>query len=669
MDRSSDGGMTRMVTEESLRAEILEELKGRRGLSPEELLRSVRLGHVAKAIDELLFFTPPKDFASLVGDVERALRSGFVSASGDEQAWSLEFATDLATRLSSYMPRWNLVDAARHSRSALSLEEVRVCAGRAKDLALWMATEQPAIARTLLDERRADAAVRLKAEAAPEPVAAAQAWVGDSLDDYLTNFHQAVEASNLRRIAELRAGGKTRSEISNDYAAFLPYALHLGASFVTCNPPLVDIAWQADPPRWNGVADRLLAADPEASGDDLARQMTLEVVLSNMHLLRPIFLLTAGQTGCVSLQVNPKRHDDAESMIRDATSIYQELRRRLNGGVPNVVFKLPATWAGLQACRALTSDGIGVNITVNFALFQHLRFAEAIQAGQSLFSVLSHMSGRLAFPVRDELLAMLGELARHGIDESQVRQAAAWSGIIVLKRLHQLLLARGYDLARVKPLIASMRIYEGEMYRGLPSPIPDISEVVGTGILTVFPNVRRAFDSLPKLEIGPGQIEASPPGWALPILAHSEIFRQAYYVQARGWGDDGKEMRPERVLALEDVSATADWLPVRNTLNEFCKAYDVFVERIEGRRRLMDLQRTAPSSSAWTPAEGTCLTRALMHFDISTVKETLQWLCSIEPNQTVGVVLRSSEVCQALQSRGDAQLEPIQAQALARHAS
>jgi hypothetical protein len=52
------------------------------------------------------------------------------------------------------------------------------------------------------------------------------------------------------------------------------------------------------------------------------------------------------------------------------------------------------------------------------------------------------MSGRLAFPVRDELLGKLGELGRHGIDEAQARLAASWSGIIVLKRLHQLLNAR-----------------------------------------------------------------------------------------------------------------------------------------------------------------------------------------------------------------------------------
>ncbi len=212
-----------------------------------------------------------------------------------------------------------------------------------------------------------------------------------------------------------------------------------------------------------------------------------------------------------------------------------------------------------------------------------------------------------------------------------------------------------------------MRVYEGEMYRGLPSPIPDISEVVGTGILTVFPNVRRAYDSLPGLSIGARQIEAPAPETMLPILAHSEIFRQAYYVDVPGWGDDGGEMKPEHVLALEDEAATAEWLPVRNTLNEFCKAYDVFVERIEGRRRLMDLRRKAPSSTAWTPGDGSCLTRALMHFDVSTVRESLEWVCSLEPSPSVGSVLRDPAVAQALQTRGDGELEAIRARALARH--
>ena len=122
------------------------------------------------------------------------------------------------------------------------------------------------------------------------------------------------------------------------------------------------------------------------------------------------------------------------------------------------------------------------------------------------------------------------------------------------------------------------------------------------------------------------------------------------------------------VLSLEDEAATADWLPVRNTLNEFCKAYDVFVERIEGRRRLMEL-RSRPPSSAWTPAETACLTRALMHFDVSTVSETVQWLGELEPSPSIGMVLRNGEVRQGLESRCDVELRASVALALARHAS
>jgi hypothetical protein len=37
-------------------------------------------------------------------------------------------------------------------------------------------------------------------------------------------------------------------------------------------------------------------------------------------------------------------------------------------------------------------------------------------------------------------------------------------------------------------------------------------------------------------------------------------------------------------LALVSRSATAGWTPVANTLDEFCKAYDSFVDRILARR-------------------------------------------------------------------------------------
>jgi hypothetical protein len=61
----------------------------------------------------------------------------------------------------------------------------------------------------------------------------------------------------------------------------------------------------------------------------------------------------------------------------------------------------------LEACSVLTKRAIGVTITVNFGLFQHLPFVQAIDEGQAIFACLVEMSGRLAFPVRDEMIAKL----------------------------------------------------------------------------------------------------------------------------------------------------------------------------------------------------------------------------------------------------------------------
>ena len=78
-------------------------------------------------------------------------------------------------------------------------------------------------------------------------------------------------------------------------------------------------------------------------------------------------------------------------------------------------------------------------------------FARAMREGQAIFSCLVEMNGRLAYPVRDELLAKLDDLAAHGIDEANAREAAAWAGIAVIKRVHRLLREKGLSV-RVFPI-------------------------------------------------------------------------------------------------------------------------------------------------------------------------------------------------------------------------
>jgi transaldolase len=559
-----------------LRKAIRGELEQRREAARLEQYDLVAGGRRQEALENLVFFSEPHAFPAACQDLLGEIEACFSQESEAAQAEHLAFLVELALALGSLLPRWNLapvgVPALTHSQIQAQVEEIRL-------LLAGLAQQAPQVAERLLSSLEMHAARRYKAEQAPDPAGAARRLAGASLLDYLRGAAQEIAASRLRRIAEMRFEGETATELSNDYAAFLQHALYLGASFATTNPPLVNMAWDILPEAWDPVADELIRLNPHFSAGELAKLFTLEVVLAQMRLLRPIFLLSEGRMGCVCFQVDPNKHADAEAMVADALFFYEMLRSRLEGGAPNVVFKLPGTLAGLKACRALTRQGIGATITVNFGMFQHVPFARAIQKGKMIFACLVEMNGRLAYPVRDELLGKLDHLASLGIDEAGARQAAAWAGVLVAKRLYRMLRESGIQQSRCKILIASLRIYTGEAYAGLPGAFPDITEVTGAALLSVFPNVRHAFEHA-DAELRPVQIEAAPPQGVLEALAHSEIFKQAYYLP----GDE--RLKPERALSLEDEDAVFNWSPVHSTLVEFMNSYNSLVQRLDERRRV-----------------------------------------------------------------------------------
>jgi len=632
-----------MTTLESLKGEIIKERRQKEAFTGTELMDWVAKGMLQEALEALLFFAPPHAFLIYLEALQEKIRREFIAADECLQERYINFLAELTLGLRSFLPRWNLQNTIRYGSNALTEAQIKAEADKIQALASELAIQAPLVAEKLLTKWNAETAARFKAEQASDPEGEAKALVGNSVNHYLTNLGSALSKSHLRRIAEMRSAGLV-TELSNDYAAFLKYAMYLGASFVTCNPVLVDLAWATDPVYWSPIVDSLIAENPEASLEMLARLVTLEIVFANMRLLRPIFLITEGRMGCVSLQVNPKKHGEASAMISEALFLYEKLRAKLDGGVPNVVFKLPGTKAGLEACRALTQRGIGVNITVNFALFQHLPFARAIQEGQAIFSCLAHMSGRLAYPVRDELLAKLDELAAYGISEARAREAAAWSGVAVLKRLYTLLTQKGY-LTRIKPLIASLRIYKGSGYENLPSAFPDITEAIGTSIITVFPNVRRAFDALPKVELNPRQVEAPVPDEILSVLTHSEIFKQAYYVADSYWvTKEDERFRPNYELTLEDEQGTATWAPVYNTLTEFCKSYDALTQRILGRKHLIFLRQQARAGKTLSQTTRDAVVSALTNFFDVTVRETLQVLYDAPQDPELALLLQNEAV-------------------------
>lgn len=569
-----------------LQQAIRTERKRRRSASQAEPLPLIAQGKRQTALENLIFFTAPQEFAARLERVLCDIETGYQAASTPQQVEQLAFLAELILSLRSILPRWNLQNAQEHAQAALETEWLLSAAERVSAVTRRLAVSSPDAQAKLLSKLLSYTEARLTAEQANDPTREARALAGTSLAEYVENASQEITASKLRSIAEMRFAGQTLTELSNDYAAFLDHALYLGASFATTNPPLVNMALEILPEYWTPTIDRLIHHQPEASPEHLARQITLEVVLEQMRLLRPIFLLTEGRMGCVCLQVDPNLHANSQAMIQEANFFYEEMRRRLKGGVPNVVFKLPGTRAGLEACRALTRRGIGVTITVEFGMFQHIPFLEAILSGQAIFSCLVEMNGRLAFPVRDELLANLERISALGIDEKQARQAAAWAGILVARRLYQLLQHKNIAQERVKILIASLRIYQGEMYADLPSAFPDITETMGARLLSVFPNIRRAFDHSSGIHLYSHQIAEPAPEHVLQVLEHSEIFKQAYYASGQGHQIiEEDRFRPSSELRLEDEARVFTWPPVHHTLTEFINSYNHLVERLAERKR------------------------------------------------------------------------------------
>ena len=66
----------------------------------------------------------------------------------------------------------------------------------------------------------------------------------------------------------------------------------------------------------------------------------------------------------------------AEVIATDTAGMLTE-GRRLAGIASNITVKLPITWDGLKACRALTDEGIATNLTLCFSANQALLAAKA----------------------------------------------------------------------------------------------------------------------------------------------------------------------------------------------------------------------------------------------------------------------------------------------------
>ena len=81
-----------------------------------------------------------------------------------------------------------------------------------------------------------------------------------------------------------------------------------------------------------------------------------------LALLRPVFDVSGGLDGFVSIEVAPELARDTAGTISAARDLHARIDR------PNVLVKIPATPEGIPAIQAMTAEGRSVNITLIFSL-------------------------------------------------------------------------------------------------------------------------------------------------------------------------------------------------------------------------------------------------------------------------------------------------------------
>jgi transaldolase len=349
----------------------------------------------------------------------------------------------------------------------------------------------------------------------------------------------AINKSNLLRLSQMADRGLINSRWGNDAAAGLTEAIRKGAALVTTNPIMVNAVRKEDPIFWDKVRNELKRAYPASSPEQRASLMTMGVVLQNCRELRPIYDISTGKYGYVSLQINPRANRDSTRMAEEVEDLYERLTRELKG-TPNTVFKIPGTKAGLETVRRLTSKGIGCTITVNCSVDQNLAFGEIIEQGNARISFLVVMSGRLDDLVRDEM---------NGLGIPNAAEVAKWASVAVVRRSYDILYRqRKYQKSAI--LTASLRgpwHVEGSITDG-EAPI----------FITCFPDKAREYDSEERAIVS--HINEEIPEKIMRELMESRIFRQAYEVG--GLTCDGFDT----------------FLPVTATLAAFSQSYDEFLE-------------------------------------------------------------------------------------------
>jgi transaldolase/glucose-6-phosphate isomerase len=297
----------------------------------------------------------------------------------------------------------------------------------------------------------------------------------------LAELGQSIWYDNIRRA--LLDSGEMQSLIDQ------------GVTGVTSNPSIFEkaIAGSTD---YDEALSQLV--EEGKSVEEIYESLAIEDIQRTADLLHPIYERTNGLDGYVSLEVSPTLAHETNGSIEEAKRLHSMLNR------PNVMIKVPATPAGIQAIEALIGDGINVNVTLIFALSNYEAVAEAYIRGLELF-------------------------AQRGGDLSQVASVASFFVSRVdsavdreLEAIHETALLGKAAIANAKVAYARfLEIFLGERWEKLAEAGAKVQRPLWASTSTKNPHYPDTMyiDAL----IGDQTVNTVPPSTLQAYLDHGEV--------------------------------------------------------------------------------------------------------------------------------------------------
>ncbi|SDB98184.1 transaldolase [Sanguibacter gelidistatuariae] len=250
--------------------------------------------------------------------------------------------------------------------------------------------------------------------------------------------------------ATLVAARTTPTALWNDSAdpAELIRAIDHGAVGATCNPVIALTTIRGNPGMWGPRLARLANENPHASENTIGWLAIEQMSIDAAKLLEPVFHAHHGRNGRLSVQTDPRLHRSTDALVAQA--------QHFDSLAPNIIVKIPATQAGIEAMRQATYLGISINATVSFSVAQAVAVAEAVEE-----SLLRREAEGLDTTTMGPVCTIMGGRLDDWIKESAVRDRVLidpgyfeWAGVAALKKAYHLLRERGL---RTRILSAAFR--------------------------------------------------------------------------------------------------------------------------------------------------------------------------------------------------------------------